>query len=429
MNILFVSAYTPSRIRVRPYNFIKALAQRGHDITLVCGATPDDAAALEELGRICQRVVTVETSKLHMGWNALRAIPGSLPLQAALSFGAPLLNVVRQEANRSNAAGLPYYDVAHIEHLRASALAYALQPIPTVLDAVDSISLLFERALRGSPSLKSRIMALVDLARTRHYEAHYTAHYDEVLVSSPEDAWALRELARTASEPVMPEHIHVVPNGVDLTYFAPQQVERWPATLVFSGKMSYHANVAAVLLLVHEIMPRVWAQRPDVRVVITGSAPTREVRALAADLRVEVTGYVDDLRSYLAQATIAISPLRYAVGIQNKVLEAMAMGAPVIAARQVARALHTEDRVNLILAQDVEEYAQAVLTLLQDDALRASLGVHGRHYVEYHHDWNSAAARLEQIYTAAMDKNPELAQNIAHAPAMFSDAGSAIPAT
>lgn len=402
MNILFVSAYVPSRIRVRPYSFIKALASRGHAITLVCGATSGDGDALHELRQLCRRVVAVKTGKARMVWNALRAVPGDLPFQAALNFGAPLLEAVQQEVRRCTEAGQPSYDVAHIEHLRASALAYALQTVPTVLDSVDSISLLFERALRGSPSRKSRAMALLDLARTRRYEANYTARYDEVLVSSPEDAWALRELARAASEPVAPEHIHVVPNGVDLEYFRPQAVERLPATLIFSGKMSYHANVAAALFLAQEIMPHIWARRPDVRVVIAGSAPTREVRALAADPRIAVTGYVDDLRPYLAQATVAISPLRYAVGIQNKVLEAMAMGIPVVTARQVARALQAQEGVDLLFAQESPEYAQTILTLLEDAALRARLGQAGRQYVERYHDWNSAAAHLEEIYAAAV---------------------------
>lgn len=395
MNILFVSAYTPSRIRVRPYSFIKALARRGNAVTLVCGTTPDDAPALEELRAICRRVVAVPTGKVQMAWNALRALPSRLPLQAALSFGPPLLEAVQHEVRRER------YAAAHVEHLRAAALGYALQSVPAVLDSVDCISLLFERALRGSPSLKSRAMTMLDLARTRHYEAGYTAAYDRVLVSSPEDAWALELLQRELrpAAPVRP--IAVVANGVDLDYFAPQPVARHAETLVFSGKMSYHANVAAALFLGREIMPLVWAQRPTVRLVIAGSAPTREVQALAADARITVTGYVDDLRPYIAQAGVAVAPLRYGVGIQNKVLEAMALATPVVAASQVARALQATPGSDLLLAQEAEEYAQAILALLDDPAQRAQLGAAGRRYVERFHNWDSAAAHLEQIYSAA----------------------------
>ncbi|MCS6842317.1 MAG: glycosyltransferase [Roseiflexus sp.] len=412
MNILFISAYVPSPIRVRPYGFIRALAQRGHRITLVCGANADDGPALNALRDICARIVTVYVSKTEMLWNALRALPSDLPLQAALSFGQRLRDAVRTE-DRSGR-----YDIAHIEHLRASALGYALMRTPAVLDSVDSISLLFERALRGSPSLKSRALALLDLARTRAYEARYTRHFEQIIVSSPEDAWALRTLRRHLGPSLQPkaqrwltdandddtqEAITVVPNGVDLNYFAPQPVARESATIVFSGKMSYHANEAAALHLVRDIMPLVWARRPETRVVIAGSAPPPSVRALAADRRVTVTGYLDDLRPAIAGATLAVAPLRYGVGIQNKVLEAMALATPVVAARQVSRALHAVEGRDLLLADQPHEYANAILSLMDDPQRAAAIGAAGRRYVEQYHTWDAAAERLEWAYSAAIE--------------------------
>ncbi|HEU4329273.1 MAG TPA: glycosyltransferase [Roseiflexaceae bacterium] len=410
MRILFISAYVPSRIRVRPYSFIKALAGRGHAVTLVCGAGADDAEALNELHKLCRRVVAVPTGAREMAWNALRALAAPMPLQAALNFAPDLLAAVQREAR----AG---HDVAHIEHLRASALGYGTPLLPTVLDSVDCISLLFERTLRSGPSLRSRALALLDLARTRRYEADYTRRYDRVLVTSPEDAWALELLAdahpaapRSAEQASdglsskLNSKIAVIPNGVDLDYFRPPAQPRAPATLVFTGKMSYHANTAAALMLAREIMPLVWAQRPDTQLTIAGSAPPAEVQALAADNRVRVTGYVPDLRPYLAQATLAVAPLRYGVGIQNKVLEAMAMGAPVVAARQVARALRADDGAELRFAEQPEEYAGAILDLLDSPNQRARLSRAGRAYVEQRHDWQHLAADLEQVYQDAISR-------------------------
>ncbi len=414
MRILFISAYVPSRIRVRPYSFIKTLAGRGHAVTLVCGAGSGDAEALDELRGLCRRVIAVPTGAREMGLNALRALAAPMPLQAALNFAPALLAAVQREAR----AG---HDIAHIEHLRASALGYGTPLLPTVLDSVDCISLLFERTLRSGPSLKSRALALIDLARTRRYEADYTRRYDRVLATSPEDAWALELLA--AAHPAAPlsnlelktqnaklntesrnlqSEIAVIPNGVDLDYFRPPDQPRDPATLVFTGKMSYHANTAAALMLAREIMPLVWAQRPDARLTVAGSAPPAEIQALAADTRVQVTGYVPDLRPFLAQATLAVAPLRYGVGIQNKVLEAMAMGAPVVAARQVARALRADDGAELRFAERPEEYAQAILELLDAPAQRARLSQAGRAYVERRHDWQRLTADLEQVYREAI---------------------------
>ncbi len=247
MQILFISPYVPSPIRVRPYNFIRALVRRGHDITLVCTAHPeqsDDANALTELRSLGVQIETVQLGKASLLRNMIRALPGELPLQAALNFDPQFMQTIQTVARQQR------FDVAHIEHLRGSALGYAILDMPVVLDAVDSISLLFERTLRGSASFKSRLMAFSDLARTRRYEANYVKEYEHVLVSSPEDAWALGTLAGQFGEHSAADyaqHVTVVANGVDLDYFAPQHVARKPNSIVFSGKMGYHANEAAAI--------------------------------------------------------------------------------------------------------------------------------------------------------------------------------------
>ncbi len=400
MRILFISPYVPSPIRVRPYNFIRALIQRGHQVTLVCSSGKDDDEALADMRALCTRVVHIPLGPRDMLFNALRAIPSHMPLQAALNFDHTLLEAVRNEARSGQ------YDVAHIEHLRGSALAYGLYDLPVLLDSVDSISLLFDRTLRSGPTLKSRIMAFIDIGRTRRYEAEYTTRYDRVIVSSPEDARALEQLqAKYAPNPNCPMPV-VVANGVDLEYFAPQDSSRDPETLVFSGKMGYHANEAAALFLVSEIMPYVWATRPEVRVVIAGSGPPKSVQDLAADQRVTVTGFLPDLRPAIARATIAVCPLRYGVGIQNKVLEAMAMATPVIAARQAAQALAAVEGRDLLLAESAGEYAQAILRLLADSQEAATIGASGRRYVEQYHAWSTAAARLEQLYGEIATRQP-----------------------
>ena len=107
-------------------------------------------------------------------------------------------------------------------------------------------------------------------------------------------------------------------------------MQRDGRTVIFTGKMSYHANVAGALYFAHEVLPRIWQRDPQVRFQIVGKDPPQAVQQLARDARIEVTGYVKDLRPYLAQATVAVCPVAYAVGIQNKVLEAMAMQVPVV---------------------------------------------------------------------------------------------------
>lgn len=399
MRVLFVAPYVPSPIRVRPFQLLRRLVARGNAVTLVCPAHgPEDAAALDALRPLCT-AITVAGGRAATAAAYLRALPGPLPLQAAHCLSPAFVAAVRSAISGGR------FDVVHIEHLRGAEVARAAaaglpDAPPLVLDAVDSISLLFERTLRRSPSPATRTMALVDLARTKRYEAAYGQRFAHITITSPEDRWALtalrEQLGATGGAPVT-----VVPNGVDVDYFRPSEGERERDTVLFSGKMSYHANEAAALYLLREVMPLVWRSRPATRVVIAGARPGPRLLAFRRDPRVEVTGFVPDLRQYLTSAAVAVAPITYGVGVQNKVLEAMACGAPVVAARQATVALAARPGAELLVADSAVEFAQQIVALLGDPARGAALGQAARTYVERCHSWEGSATLLEECYAQA----------------------------
>jgi glycosyltransferase involved in cell wall biosynthesis len=397
--ILFVAPYPLSPIRVRPYQLLRQLVARGHSVTLVCPVPAGEGDALDEARHSGAEVVGVPLRRADSIAAYLRALPGPLPLQAAHCLSPAFVGAVRAALRRGG------FDIVHIEHLRAAEVARGAAAglpgaPPLLLDAVDSISLLFERAARCSPSPATRAMALLELARTRRYEAAYGRRFDHIAISSPEDRWALETLRRHRIEPAGAP-ISVVPNGVDIDYFKPTGQEREPATLLFSGKMSYHANHAAALFLLDAIMPLVWRAMPESRVVIAGARPAASLLARGRDPRITVTGYLPDLRPAMARATLALAPLRYGVGVQNKVLEAMAMGTAVVAARQATVALAAQPEVELLVADDAPGFAAQIIALLGDAQRRATVGNAGRQYVERHHSWALSAALLEGCYAAA----------------------------
>ena len=425
MNILFVVPYVPNLIRVRPYNLIRHLTARGHRVTvLTLWTNEQERAEVEALKQHCHDVKALYLPRWRSLLNCLLALPTSTPLQAVYCWEPNLKSQISNIKSQ--------FDVVHVEHLRGARYGleiksqisnlgtvwlkpdeYAKSQIPVVWDSVDSITHLFEQAAQQGQSLSSRLMTRLELARTRRYEGWLVRQFDKVLVTSETDKAALEKISNLQSQmPVVNSEvrdqrskIEVLPNGVDLEYFTPGNGMRQAGTVVFSGKMSYHANATAALYLANQVMPLVWAQRPDARLVIAGSRPTPSVRQLGVNHggRIEVTGYVPELRTPLQQASVAVAPLLYGAGIQNKVLEAMACGTPVVASPLAVSALsHLQAGMDGLVADTSQAYAEQILRLLSDDALRERMGTAGRRYVETHHHWDAIAAQLEIIYQRSM---------------------------
>jgi glycosyltransferase involved in cell wall biosynthesis len=181
--------------------------------------------------------------------------------------------------------------------------------------------------------------------------------------------------------------------------------------------MSYHANATAVLAFVKGVMPKIWARYPGTCLWIVGKDPSPEIRNLGVpapsvqtcgmpqkgtgDDRVRITGTVEDIRPYLRKATLAVAPIRYGVGIQNKVLEAMACGTPVVATPDAVRGLHARFSQHLAVENDEQSLADTICSLFANPERRSDLGHTGRAFVEENHDWRHAARRLIQVYENA----------------------------
>jgi sugar transferase (PEP-CTERM/EpsH1 system associated) len=410
MNILFFVPYVPNLIRIRPYNLIRSLSARGHRITLVTiWKDEQELKSLELVREYCAQVRSFHLPGWRSVWNCVSAVPSRNPLQSVYSWEPQL---AREISLMAQGNGKAPFDVVHVEHLRGARYGAYLKAqcrdhgrgVPVVWDSVDSISLLFRQAMLQSKSVFSRSLTRFELWRTEPYEAGLVRQFERVVVTSSADRQAFQSLQPALASSSL---ISVLPNGVDLEYFSPDPgVEREPATLVVSGKMSYHANVTMVLKLVDEIMPLVWKERPDVKVCIVGKDPPRRILSLSQNPNIIVTGTVEDLRPYLRKATVAMAPIVYGAGIQNKVLEALACATPVIASSQATSALNVTNGEELCIAADAVEFARAVLNLLEDREGRERLGKSGREYVEKHHQWYSIAGQLERIYERAMEGSP-----------------------
>jgi polysaccharide biosynthesis protein PslH len=393
VRVLFLSPYLPSRVRVRPYSWVRSLVRLGHEVHLVALAPPEDQpASTEDVRRLCTAVDVFPLTRLRTLANAALALPHpNTPLQLAYSH--------HDQAERRAAAlaASGRYDVVHIEHMRGVALGARIEEMPMVLDAVDSISALFAGASRHADSWRTRWLARLDLHRTRRFEARAPFAFSRVVVTSAREATAFVDLAGPAAR----GRLDVITNGVDTEYFRPAG-DIHARAVVFTGKLSYHANAVAAVRLVERIMPVVWATRPDTPVILAGKDPPHHVRTLAHDPRVRVTGYVSDMRDVFRQAAVAICPLVYGAGIQNKVLEALASGVATVMTPVVASALGEPCGRSYLAAESDRDLAEAVLDLLGDPIRRQQLGAEGRAHVVRHHQWDTLAGSLVRVYEVAI---------------------------
>jgi len=288
------------------------------------------------------------------------------------------------------------FDIVHVEHLRAAHFGKVVREVPKVYDAVDSISLLQERTLRHGQFI-NRLVAYEELLKTRRYESQIINAFHHTLVTS--------ELDRRAFLSLQPDlKMSLLPNGVDLDYFRGDGSIKGSDTLIFTGKMSYHANAGAISHFVRDVFPLIRAKRPSVRLLIVGSNPPERVRKLNRHGSVAVTGFVPDMRPHFARATVAVCPMLVKVGVSNKILEAMAMKVPVVSTRLACEGLDVTPGKNILVGDSPPEFAAQVDRLLEDRELRYKITRAARAYVENNHDWKVVGKQLQGIYQQVLEE-------------------------
>jgi glycosyltransferase involved in cell wall biosynthesis len=227
----------------------------------------------------------------------------------------------------------------------------------------------------------------LEYKRLLRYENRVFNHFDNKTIISKPDRDFIPHLMR--------ERIHIIPNGVDFSFFKPMIREK-DVQLVFTGNMGYPPNVNAAEFLVREILPLVHQKKPGIKVLLAGASPDNRVLALKSD-KVEVTGWVDDIRECYARAEIFIAPMQIGTGLQNKLLEAMAMKIPCITSPLANDALQALPGNEILIGQSPAEYAQHILNLLDNKDFATAIAGAGHAFVLRNYDWERATGELERI--------------------------------
>ena len=374
--------------RIRNYHVLRQLAARAEVWLVALADEPVPPETLAALHKHCVRVAVVPVNsrlrKLRAGLSALAGrslTEGAFREPAVDRVVAGFLREARFDAALVSASGLAPY-------LRRGGL----RDLPGFVDLVDVDSqkwLDFAAAVGG---LKRRLYRF-EAGRLRKLECELPGWAAAVSLVSPAEARLYESFAGAGTATV-------ATNGVDLDYFAavPPDTLTVPAC-VFVGALDYLPNVDAAVSFAREAWPAVRAKVPDAEFHVVGRKPTPEVVRLGELPGVVVVGQVPDVRPYVARATVVVVPMRLSRGLQNKVLEAMAMAKAVVAAPPALAALAAVPGRDLLCADAPAEWAEAVAGLLADPARRRELGTNARAFVERHHHWDRCLEPLLDLVT------------------------------
>jgi sugar transferase (PEP-CTERM/EpsH1 system associated) len=281
------------------------------------------------------------------------------------------------------------FDAAYVHLFRMAPYVAHHSHLYRIVDLTDVISREIDLSLPHRSPV-SRAVYRLERGRIGRYERWVAEKFEETWLISESDRKALVQSCPTAN-------IRVVPNGVDLELFHPTDQPRTSDTLIFVGHLRVLHNIDAATCLARDIMPLVQKEVPGCTLNIVGADPAPQVQQLGQSPAVTVTGYVEDLNGYLNQADVFVAPLRFAAGIQNKVLEAMAAGRPVVTTSLVNEGLGAQPDHELLIADDAQTMAQQIVVLLTNPLLREQIGGAGRRFVEQRYSWSHAVDRMRTI--------------------------------
>ena len=304
---------------------------------------------------------------------------GRFAISAEKSFCPPLWRKIAESLGRND------YDLVHCF---GSVSVYEFHPLfaelPNVITPYESHALYLASAAR-----QGDLGARLRLPLARRFEGFMFAPYDRTVVISDADRDMLESLSPELA-------IDVIPNGIELERFRARDTVRDESTLLFVGNYAYEPNQDAVRVLVERVLPAVREAQPKMRLQLVGVNPPDWMRALASET-IEVTGAVPDVAPYLARATVFVCPLRIGAGLKNKVLEALAMGIPVVATPLSVAGIDVRAGETAIIAP-VEMIAEKTIQVLEDAALREGLSAKGRALIESKYSWAQTASSYEDLY-------------------------------
>lgn len=375
--------------KIRSYNILRDLARR-HSVTFFSfhGAHENDQHP--GLAKLFERVVCVPLS-LPAPKSSAELADYGVRLFSPQPYGITKFcrRKVRQQLNALLKENT--YDIIVCDFLTPAGVIPWDSPIPKVIFTHNVEAMIWKRQYKVAKNPIWKGISWWEWRKMETAERRYLRLADRVLTVSETD--------RDAFASFLPaQTISVIPTGVDVDYFKPVPTEENPNSLVFTGSMDWLPNEDAIFYFAEAILPLIKQQCPDVSLEVVGRNPSRKLKALvASEKAIRLTGWVEDIRPFLARGSVCIVPLRIGGGTRLKIFEAMAMGKSTVSTSVGAEGLPVQSGVNILLADTPQDFADAVLSLFRDANQRRRLGTAARTLVEENYSWSKIAEAFSQI--------------------------------
>lgn len=372
--------------KLRAYHQLRQLSQRHEIMVFAISHGSPHPEAYAELQRFCTRVVIVQVGLITTLFNTAKAWLRGLPAQGGYFFShrAQLQLTSLLEAEKP--------DHVYCQLVRMGEFARSLN-IPKTIDYQDVFSQGVKRRLDKSVWWLKPFLE-IEYQRMVKYESKMFDCFDAHTIIAETDRQFIQHPRKG--------DIHIVENGVDTGFFSEISGVTKDIDLVFTGNMSYPPNILAAEYIVNQIVPACHQMGFTPRVLLAGAAPAPRVKALAS-ARVTVTGWMDDIRLAYARSHLFVAPMQIGTGLQNKLLEAMAMGLPSITSELANGSLKAISGTHVLIGESAMDYARHIHTLLSNAQVAETLAHNGQTYVRTHFNWEASTRKLEQILLNATE--------------------------
>ncbi len=352
------------------------------DITLFTLADVEPEADQKlELEKYCSEIVYVRLSLWARLYQTFLAFTRKQPLQVGFFRSLTL----QHNINRRFIENPP--DLIYCHLIRMTEYVRHL-PVPKVLDYMDAFSLGMYRASANSKNLFWKSIYRIEAALCAHYERFVFPEFEGSTIISNQDQQSL--------EILQADRVTVVSNGIDIDQFYFEEELEQKEQILFIGNLGYAPNVRAAQYLVYEIMPRLWEKRPEARLVLAGARPAPWLKRLR-DPRIELLGWVENIRDAYSMGSVFVAPLFTGSGMQNKILEAMAVGVPCITTEIVNDSILAKPTQEILLAEKADDFVEHIIHLFDNEVFFRELSENGRTFIESNFPWEKATQPLVNL--------------------------------